>query len=124
MSIMNLLRSPKFAFVVMAFFVACAIVFGHRWFGWIGVGFVGLMGLVISMRAEIFEHSGDPHERASTHTVQMLAKQQENERFENPDARRRREGEALQRYVFHRVINTIFAAILMLGGAMSVVRAM
>ncbi|MBO6520959.1 MAG: hypothetical protein JJ900_06510 [Rhodospirillales bacterium] len=118
MSIMNLLRSPRFAFVCMAFFVACGIVFGFRWFGWMGVGFVGLVGLMISMRAEIFETCGDPHERASTHTVQMLARQRENERMENPDARRRREGEAIQRYVFHRVINAVFAAILMLGGSM------
>ena len=115
---MSLLRSPKFAFIVMAFFVACAIVFGHRWFGWMGVGFVGLVGLMISMRAEIFEHSGDPHERASTHTVEMLARQRANESMENPDAQRRRDGEALQRYVFHRVINAVFAAILMLGGSM------
>ncbi len=118
MGIMPLLRSPRIAFVVMAFVVACGIVYGFRWFGWLGVGFVGLLGLLISMRAEIFENSGDPHERASHHAVHMLARQKENERLESPDERRRREGETMQRYVFHRVINTIFAAILLLGGTM------
>jgi len=115
---MSALRSPRFAFLFMSFVVALAIVFGHRWFGWLGVGFVGLIGLLISMRSEIFCEFGDTHERASTHVVQMHARMLENRRMENGDASKRREGESLQRYVFHRVINTIFAAILMLGGSM------
>lgn len=115
---MSFLRSPRAAFVTMAFFVAIAIVFGFQSFGWLGVGFVGLLGLLISSRAEIFENVGDPHERASAHTVSMYAQQLKNREMENPDAKRRREGEALQRYVFHRAINTIFVAIVMLGGSM------
>ncbi len=118
MFIMSALRSPRFAFIFMAFVVALAIVFGHRWYGWLGVGFVGLAGLLISMRAEIFEDSADTHERASTHVVKMHALELENRQMENGDASKRRQGESLQRYVFHRVINTIFAAILMLGGSM------
>jgi len=118
MDVMQILRSPRTAFVVMSFVVACGIVFGFRWFGWLGVGFVGLLGLMISHRAEIFDDCGDPHERASAQVTNMYAKQIDNRRMDNPDAQRRREGEAMQRYVMHRVINAVFAAILLLGGSM------
>ena len=116
--IMSALRSPRFAFAFMAFVVALGIVFGHRWYGWLGVGFVGLIGLVISHRSEMFTHDGDPHERASTHVVRMKALQMENRQYENDDAVRRRQGEEHQRHVFHRVINAIFAAITMLARSM------
>lgn len=119
---MSLLRSPKVAFVVMSFVVAAGIVFGYRWFGWIGVGLVGVLGLAISLRAEIFEAHGDPHERASTHVVKMYAKQLENRRLENRDAQVRRHGEDQQRHIFHRVINAVFTAITMLGGSMHLLR--
>lgn len=118
MFIMSALRSPRFAFVVMAFIVALGIVFGHHWYGWMGVGFVGLVGLVISHRSEMFTDDGDPHERASTHVVRMKALQMENRLYDNDDAVRRRQSEEQQRHIFHRVINAIFAAITMLGGSM------
>ncbi|WNJ98263.1 hypothetical protein L2D14_10295 [Thalassospiraceae bacterium LMO-JJ14] len=118
MLIMQILRSPRTAFVFMSFVVALGIVFGFRWFGWLGVGFVGLLGLMISHRAEIFDDCSDPHERASAQVTDMYARQLENKRLDNHDARRRREGEALQRHIMHRVINAVFAAILMLGGSM------
>lgn len=115
---MNILRSPRTAFVVMAFIVACGMVFGFRWFGWLGVGFVGLLGLTVSHRAETFADCGDPHERASAQVTQMYARQIENRKFDDSDAEHRRNGEQMQRNVLHRVINAVFTAILMLGGAM------
>lgn len=115
---MHLLRSPQTAFVFMAFVVAMGVVFGFRWFGWLGVGFVGLLGLMISHRAEMFDDCGDPHERASAQVADLYARQLDNKRLDNDEARLRREGEALQRHIMHRVINAVFAAILMLGGSM------
>jgi hypothetical protein len=118
MLIMQILRSPRTAFIFMAFIVAMGIVFGHRWFGWLGVGFVGLLGLFISQRAEMFADCGDPHERASAQVAGLYARQLENNKLDNTDGQNRRQGESLQRHILHRVINTIFAAILMLGGSM------
>ncbi len=115
---MDILRSPRTAFVFMAFVVACGIVFGFRWFGWLGVGFVGLLGLMISHRAEVFEECADPHERASAQTAKMYARHLENRKLEGVEAETRRKGEQMQRSVLHRVINAVFAAILMLGGSM------
>lgn len=119
---MWLLRSTKVAFVVMSFVVAVGIVFGFRYYGWIGVGLVGVLGLAISLRAEIFETYGDPHERAANDVVKMYAQQLENRRFENRDAQHRRYGDDLRRHIFHRVINAVFAAIVMLGGSMHLLR--
>ncbi|MEX0695065.1 MAG: hypothetical protein WD075_11520 [Rhodospirillales bacterium] len=118
MFIMSALRSTRFAFIFMAFVVAMGIVFGHHWYGWLGVGFVGLVGLVISFRSEMFTHDGDPHERASTHVVRMQTLQIKNRLHDNDDAIRRRQGEDQQRRTFYRVINAVFAAITALGGAM------
>ncbi len=118
MLIMALLRSPRVAYIFMSFVVACGLVFGFQWFGWMGVGFVGLLGLVISLRAEIFDACGDPLAQASVNVVKMYSKQLENRQMENTDAVRRRHGKEFQRYIFHRAINTIFAAIMMLGGSM------
>lgn len=115
---MTLLRSPQVAYIFMSFFVACGLVFGFQWFGWIGVGFVGLIGLVISLRAELFDACGDPLAQASVNAVKMYSKQIENQQMDNIDAVHRRQGKDLQRHIFHRAINTIFAAILMLGGSM------
>ncbi len=102
----------------MSFFVACGLVFGFQWFGWIGVGFVGLLGLLISLRAELFDAYGDPLAQASVNAVKMYSKQIENQQMDNIDAIHRRQGKELQRHIFHRAINTIFAAILLLGGSM------
>lgn len=120
---MGLLRSPRVAFVFMAFVIATAIVFAKFYFGWLGVGLVGLLGLVISLRAEIFDEYGDPHERSCTHVVQMHARQLENRnQFENRDAQLRRQGEAFKRDIMHRAVNTVLGAIMVFGMAMYVVR--
>lgn len=115
---MTLLRSPQVAYVFMSFIVACGLVFGFHWFGWIGVGFVGLLGLVISLRAEIFDSCSDPLAQASVNVVKMYSKQLENRQLENVDATHRRQGKEFQRHIFHRAINAIFAAIMMFGGSM------
>lgn len=115
---MTLLRSPQVAYIFMSFIVACGLVFGFQWFGWMGVGFVGLVGLLISLRAELFDACGDPLAQASVNAVKMYSKQIENQQMDNVDAVHRRQGKDLQRHIFHRAINTIFAAILMLGGSM------
>lgn len=119
---MGLLRSKRAAFVFMSFVVAFAIVLAKSYFGWLGVGLVGLIGLVISLRAEIFDEYGDPHERSCTHVVQMHSRQLENRQFENRDAQLRRQGEDMQRSTMHRAINTVMGAIMVLGMAMYLVR--
>ena len=119
---MNLLRSHRFAFVFMSFVIAMAIVLAKFYFGWLGVGLVGLLGLVISLRAEIFDNYGDPHERSCTHVVQMYFRQLDNRQFENRDAQLRRHGDDLRRDIMHRAVNTVLGAIMMFGLAMYVVR--
>lgn len=119
---MGLLRSPRVAFVFMAFVIATAIVLAKFYFGWLGVGLVGLLGLVISLRAEIFEEYGDPHERSCTHVVQMHARQLDNRKFENRDGQLRRQGEDFKRDIMHRAVNTVLGAIMVFGMAMYVVR--
>ena len=118
MLIMALLRSPQVAYIFMSFFVACGLVLGFQWFGWMGVGFVGLLGLLISLRAELFDACGDPLAQASVNVLRMYSRQLKNRQMENTDAVRRRQGKELQRHIFHRAINTVFAAIMMLGGSM------
>ena len=83
-----------------------------------GVGFVSLLGLLISLRAELFDACGDPLAQASFNAVKMYSKQLENQQMDNVDAVHRRQRKNLQRHIFHRAINTIFSAILMLGGSM------
>lgn len=118
MLIMTLLRSPQVAYIFMSFFVACGLVFGFQWFGWMGVRFVSLLGLLISLRAELFDACWDPLAQASFNAVNMYSKQLENQQIDNVDAVHRRQRKNLQRHIFHRAIYTIFAAILMLGGSM------
>lgn len=122
MSIMGILRSPRTAFVFMAFVIAVAIVLAKFYFGWFGVGLVGLLGLVISLRAEIFDEYGDPHERSCTHVVQMYSRQLDNRQLENRDAQLRRQGEDMKRDTMHRAINTVLGAIMFFGMAMYFVR--
>lgn len=122
MDIMGLLRSQRIAFVFMTFVIALAIVLAKFYFGWFGVGLVGLLGLVISLRAEIFEKYGDPHERSCTHVVQMYARQLDNRQFENRDAQLRRQGDDSKRDILHRAVNTVLGAIMVLGMAMYIVR--
>lgn len=122
MDIMGLLRSQRVAFVFMTFVIALAIVLAKFYFGWLGVGMVGLVGLAISLRAEIFEKYGDPHERSCTHVVQMYSRQLDNRQFENRDAQLRRQGDDLDRDTLHRAVNTVLGAIMFLGMAMYVVR--
>lgn len=122
MMVMQILRSPRTPFIVLSFLVACGIVFGFRWFGWMGVGFVGLVGLFISHRAEMFADCGDPHERASAQITDLYTRQLENNKLDNADGQNRRAGETSQREIFYRVINAVFVAILMLGGTMYFVK--
>ena len=122
MDIMGLLRSQRVAFVFMTFVIALAIVLAKFYFGWLGVGMVGLLGLAISLRAEIFEKYGDPHERSCTHVVQMYSRQLDNRQFENRDAQLRRQGDDLHRDTLHRAVNTVLGAIMFLGMAMYVSR--
>lgn len=122
MNIMGLLRSQRVAFVFMAFVIALAVVLAKSYFGWFGVGLVGLLGLVISLRAEIFEQYGDPHERSCTHVVQMYSRQLDNRQFENRDAQLRRMGDDMRRDTMHRAINTVLGAIMVFGMAMYFVR--
>jgi hypothetical protein len=122
MDIMGLLRSQRVAFVFMSFVIAFAIVLAKFYFGWFGVGLVGLLGLVISLRAEIFDRYGDPHERSCTHVVQMYSRQLDNRQFENCDAQLRRQGEDFRRDILHRAVNTVPGAIMFLGMAMYLVR--
>lgn len=119
---MGLLRSQRVAFVFMSFVIALAIVLAKFYFGWLGVGMVGLLGLAISLRAELFEKYGDPHERSCTHVVQMYSRQLDNRQFENRDAQLRRQGDDLNRDVMHRAVNTVLGAIMFLGMAMYFVR--
>lgn len=119
---MGLLRSQRAAFVFMAFVIAFAIVMAKSYFGWFGVGLVGLLGLVISLRAEIFDKYGDPHERSCTHVVQMYSRQLENRQFENRDGQLRRQSKDMQRDILHRAVNTVLGAIMMFGMAMYFVR--
>lgn len=119
---MGLLRSQRAAFVFMSFVIALAIVFAKLYFGWFGVGLVGLLGLVISLRAEIFDEHGDPHERSCTHVVQMYARQLDNRQLENRDAQLRRQGDNMRRDIMHRAINTVLGAIMVFGMAMYFVR--
>ena len=115
---MNLLRSTRFAFVVMAFFVAGLLVAGHLYFGWLGVGMVGLLGLVISHRAEIFADHSDPHERNTHLVVAMHRRKLDAQKDERAEEALKRKHSERRRIIMHRVINTVFAAILMLGGSM------
>ncbi len=121
---MNLLRSVRFAFVAMAFFVACLLVAGHHYFGWLGVGVVGLLGLLISHRAEIFDEHSDPHERNTHLVVAMHGRRLESQKTERPEESFKRKDINRRRILMHRVINTIFVAILMLGGSMYFLRQM
>ncbi len=121
---MNLLRSTRFAFVAMAFFVACLLVAGHAYFGWLGVGMVGLLGLVISLRAEIFADHSDPHERNTHLVVAMHSRKLDAQKDERAEESLKRQHMERSRVMIHRVINTIFAAILMLGGSMYFLRQM
>jgi hypothetical protein len=91
-------------------------------FGWFGVGLVGLLGLVISLRAEIFDEYGDPHERSCTHVVQMYSRQLDNRQFENRDAQLRRQSDDIKRDTFHRAVNAVLGAIMVFGMAMYFVR--
>lgn len=121
---MNLLRSTRFAFIVMAFIVACLLVAGHFYFGWLGVGMVGLLGLMISQRAEIFADHSDPHERNIHLVVPMHNRKLEGQKDERAEEKLKREHLDRNRVMIHRVINSIFAAILMLGGSMYLLRLM
>ena len=121
---MNLLRSTRFAFVVMAFFVACLLVAGHLYFGWLGVGMVGLLGLLISHRAEVFDDHSDPHERNTHLVVAMHGRKIAAQKDERAEEALKRKHAERSRAMIHRVINTIFAAILMLGGSMYFLRQM
>jgi hypothetical protein len=121
---MNLLRSTRFAFVVMAFLVACLLVTGHAYFGWLGVGFVGLLGLMISHRAQMFADHSDPHERNTHLVVAMHSRMLDAHKNEREEEVLKRKHMDRNRLMMHRVINTIFAAILMFGGSMYFLRQM
>ncbi len=118
----ELLRSQRTAFVAISIMIGCAVSFGYQFYGWLGVGFVGLVGLIISLRAEIFEHYGDPHERNAGYVVSVYARQMRNRKFDGPEGAMRRESEAAARHRMHRVINAVLGAIMLLGGAMFVSR--
>ena len=119
MGIMPILRSPKTAVIFMAFLVAFALVLGYRHFGWLGVSFVGILGLAISFRAEVFEDYFDPHERNAGQVVDMYKRQMDNRRQDGAEAKLKREAHEMRLYATHRAINAIFGALTVLGGAMS-----
>jgi hypothetical protein len=47
---------------------------------------LGLLGLLISLRAELFDACGDPLAQASVNAVKMYSKQLENQQMDNVDA--------------------------------------
>lgn len=113
--LMRLLRSQVFALAVMTLLVVAALIVGHYYFGGLGVMFVGIVGLTISMRAEVFEGYSDPHERSSADVVRMYAIARDNRRFDGPDAVHKEAAESRQRHTFHRAVNAVFGAITVAG---------
>ncbi len=120
----QLLRSQRVALIVMSIVIGVAITFGYRHFGWLGVSFVGLVGLVISLRAEIFEKYGDPHERNGGYVVSVYARQMRNDDRDGPEAMLRKRSEAAARGQMHRAINAVFGAIMLLGVGMMISRSL
>lgn len=116
------LRSQRAAFVVVSIVIGCAVSFGYQLYGWLGVGFVGLLGLVISLRAEIFEQYGDPHERNAGYVVSVYARQLRNRNYDGPEGHMRRKSEAAARNQIHRVLNAVLGAIMLLGAGMTLSR--
>lgn len=118
----EILRSQRTAFVVISILIGCAVTFGYQLYGWLGVAFVGLVGLIISLRAEIFEHYGDPHERNSGYVVSVYARQLRNRDHDGPEGQLRRQSEAAARHQIHRVLNAVLGAIMLLGAGMTLSR--
>ncbi len=115
MMIRTLLGSTRTAIVVMTFVVALGLVFGHRYAGWLGVAFVGLVGLVISFRAEMFEDYIDPTERTNGHSVQMHARYLETRAEEGLDRAPAHTATDRGRDIMHRAINAVLGSIALAG---------
>lgn len=117
-TLMAVLRAPLTAYVAMAVLVLCALYFGYQTYGWLGVAMVGVVGLAISLRAELFDAYGDPHERNGGYVVTMYARQLDDRRIENVEQSLKRKAEEASRNVLFRAINSVFTAIAAAGGAM------
>lgn len=117
-TLMSILRSQMTAYVVLGCFVVVLMVFGFRTYGWLGVGLVGITGLFISLRAEVFDAYGDPHERNGGFVVTMYARQLEDRERETAEGAMKRLAEEARRHVFFRVINSVFGAIAIAGGTL------
>ncbi len=117
-SVMNILRSHLTAYVVVGCFVVILMYFGFRTYGWLGIGLVGITGLFISVRAEVFDAYGDPHERNGGFVVTMYARQMKDRTRETAEGAMKRFAEEARRHVFFRAINTVFGALAIAGGTL------
>lgn len=117
-SVMQILRSPLTAYVVVGCIVMMLIFWGFRTYGWLGVGLVGIAGMFVSLRAEVFDAYGDPHERNGGFVVTMYARQLEDRARETVEDAMKRAAEEARRHTFFRAINSVFGAIAIAGGAL------
>lgn len=118
----DLLRSEALAAAVMTVGVLALLVVAGRWFGWFGVGLVGLLVLATSVRIEAFYDYSHVHDYDGPRSTRVFARQLANERLLGAEARLADRAYAVRRDRLFRTVNALAGACAFLGFGLWVVR--
>lgn len=117
MSISTVLRSHTTAWLLGGALLAGASVFAHWLVGWIGIGTIGLLGLVISTNIALYGGYAMADSGFGTGDLLMYARQLEASRKSQSSPEQKMAAEAVRRErsrVLY-LINSIFIAMATLG---------
>lgn len=116
MDLRQLLHSEATAWVAGTVVVAAAAGVAYSWVGWLGIGVLGLLGLVVSARLDLDAGHAVADLSHGASEVGMYAKQlQEHDSRASPEDKLAAAAERLARARVLYLINTVFIAMTALG---------
>ncbi len=116
MDLREILRSPKLAIVVGVFVVLIVSVNAYAYLGWLGIGFTGIMGLLISVRLDLHDGHAVADINHGIPAASMYAKQIEEERSHSkPEERVATKEKKSKRSLLLFYINIFFVGLAAIG---------
>ena len=85
MKVLPLLQSESLAWALGIIATAALATFAFSYVGWLGVGLVGLAGLVITTRLDLFDGHAMPEIGHGHNPVTLYARQLERQRAQTPE---------------------------------------
>ncbi len=115
---MKFLKSKKFRWIVDSVVVAVAAVVAYSLVGWLGIGFLGVFGLFVTMRSELGDGIAVNSLDHDTDSVRLLAQTRLARDRMTPEEKAKAKAAEQARSRLRYLVNTFWIAMAFLGFGM------